>query len=181
MRGARSAVAVALVLSLSGCALVSDLLIPGSSTEGEQYVMPPEANEIPDRILVVPDDWSVEYAGTLADGRLFFLTTPFEPGVAEYLAVFYWNADGSYDSMVVDDLGSRDDLTQEEGEAALQSRLASLGEYTIEQISVAPFSEEHDGVQFGLIPVQSEGSTWVSVMPGDYIAYTWPWDGLYDT
>jgi hypothetical protein len=153
----------------------------GGSEESQQYSPPPEADEIPERILMVPDDWQTQYVGTLEDGRHFFLTNPFQPGIAEYVAVFYWNADGSYDSMVVDDLGARDDLEQGDYDVAMQARLDSLGDYTLEQISVAPFQEEHDGVPFGLIPFQSDGYTWVSVMPGDYVAYSWPWDGVYDT
>jgi hypothetical protein len=129
---------------------------PGAPTDAPSNVLY-DASVVPDRILMVPDEWDTSMVGTAEDGRLFFLTQPFDPGRAEYAAIFYWNADGSYNSIVVDDLGSRDDVDRTMAEAAVASLKDRLGDYTIETISVAPFSEHHDGVDFGLVPYSGLG------------------------
>jgi hypothetical protein len=146
----------------------------------------PEQREIPDRILVVPDDYHTEYVGVAEDGRLFFLTTPFEPMRDEYVAVFFWNPDGSFESLVVDNLGPRGSYTHEYAVSVLEKRKHELGEYRLEEIQVAPFAETVDGVEFGLVPFTADADdpddiSWVKLMPGDFVAYAWPWDGEYDT
>jgi hypothetical protein len=163
---------------------------PGAPTDAAPNPLT-DASVVPDRILIVPDEWDTSMVGTAEDGRRFFLTQPFDPGRAEYAAIFYWNADGSYNSIVVTDLGSRDDLDRATVDAAIAKLKEQLGNFTIEQISVAPFSEKHDGIDFGLVPyaghdpaelgLSATDPAWVSVLPGDYIAYYWPWDGEYDT
>jgi hypothetical protein len=188
-----AAIAVPIIVGgLSGCALIQTIAVQNLSGPDEQtFTMPDDAALVPDRLLMVPDEWDTEMVGTAEDGRRFFLTQPFDPGVAEYAAIFYWNADGSYNSIVVEDLGPREELDKATSDAAIAKLKAQLGNYTIEQISVAPFSEKHDGIDFGLVPYSGEDPAdlgmsdtdpaWVSVLPGDYIAYYWPWDGSYDT
>ncbi len=52
---------------------------------------------------------------------------------------------------------------------------------TIRTIDVAPFSVERDGIAFGLIYRRTEGSEYVEVLPGNYMAFYPPWNGDYDT
>jgi hypothetical protein len=181
-----------IVVGLSGCALIQTIAVQNLSGPEEQtFTVTDDPSQIPNRLVMVPDEWDTAMVGTAEDGRRFFLTQPFDPGVAEYAAIFYWNADGSYNSIVVTDLGSRDDLDRATVDAAIAKLKEQLGNFTIEQISVAPFSEKHDGIDFGLVPyaghdpaelgLSATDPAWVSVLPGDYIAYHWPWDGEYDT
>lgn len=136
----------------------------------------------PDRITIVPDDYHAEYVGTAEDGRRFFVTTPFIPGASDFIATFFWNADGSYHSMDVQDLGSRESRDRSVWEAAQAKHLADLGAYELEEISVAPFSEDAFGTSFGLIPQAYDGMVSVNLMPGDSMAFFEPWDsGEYDT
>jgi hypothetical protein len=62
-------------------------------------------------------------------------------------------------------------------------RLAELGDYELEPIEVEPFIERFDGVRFGWhVGRYDDGSYYINILPGDFIAYYEPWDGLgYDT
>jgi len=42
----------------------------------------------PDLVAIEPDDYHAEYVGRTADGRQFFLTTPFDPALADEGAEF---------------------------------------------------------------------------------------------
>jgi hypothetical protein len=142
----------------------------------------PGTEGFPGRITIVPDDYHAEYAGTAEDGRRFFITTPFLPGANEFIATFFWKADGSYDSMNVEEFGPRESLDHAAREAALARHLSDLGAYVLEGISVAPFSEDAFGTSFGFIPQAYEGMVSVNLMPGDSMAFFEPWDsGEYDT
>lgn len=147
----------------------------------------PETEGFPERITIVPDDYHAEYAGTAEDGRRFFVSTPFVPGGRdgggnEFVATFFWKADGSYDSMSVEEFGSRESLDHAAREAALARHLSALGSYELEEISVAPFSEDAFGTSFGFIPQAYDDMVSVNLMPGDSMAFFEPWDsGEYDT
>ncbi|MEU3456907.1 hypothetical protein ABZ671_25400 [Micromonospora sp. NPDC006766] len=56
---------------------------------------------------------------------------------------------------------------------------------TFGRIEVAPFAVERFGTTFGLIPQPPEDGDdfwWVELHPGNYMAFTAPWDsGEYDT
>lgn len=67
--------------------------------------------------------------------------------------------------------------------ALVKARLAELGDYVLEPIEVEPFTEKVDGVTFGWKIGQSDdGTHFINVAPGDFIAYYEPWDGLgHDT
>ena len=70
-----------------------------------------------------------------------------------------------------------------EGTSTIEARLAELGDYSLEPISVAPFAEEFDGVVFGFVPSRyDDGTAYVELDPGSVLAYYDPWDGLeYDS
>lgn len=165
-----------LFVALTGCGAAS--VEPDEQTAG---------GKLPDRFRIVPDDYHVPYAGTAADGRKFFLSDElFSPGTA-YVGVFLWNADGTFSEVKVDEV--RRAAGAPPGQAAsagadhlVAARLAELGQYVLEPIDVEPFSVERNGVTFGWVGSEIEGSTSIHVEPGDFIAYYEPWDGLgYDT
>ena len=60
--------------------------------------------------------------------------------------------------------------------------LESLGQISFERIEVAPFSIEKNGVTFGLILDSSDGEWYVELHPGNFMAFSKPWDsGTYET
>ena len=145
----------------------------------------------PDRIAIDHDDYHAEHVGRLADGRQFFLTTPFEPDGGdddpgeEFVALFLFDADGGFLEARIDSFGRREDMDDEARRATYDARLKELGDVTFTRIEVAPFSVERFGREFGLIarpPEEDDDQWWVTLEPGDYMAFTAPWDsGEYDT
>ncbi|MEQ6901023.1 hypothetical protein [Nocardioides sp. YIM 152588] len=133
----------------------------------------------PERFTILPDDYGVPYAGTAGDGRRFFLGGDlFVPGASSYVGLFLWHADGTFDEALVEEVRGPAAVRQ-----AVEERLASLGAYVIEPIVVAPFTEEIDGVTFGWkVDRYDDGAWFITIEPGDFIAYNAPWDGLeYDS
>ncbi|GAA1864440.1 hypothetical protein [Asanoa iriomotensis] len=144
----------------------------------------------PTRIAIDHDDYHAEHVGHTADGRQFFLTTPFEPagddgGGAEFVALFLFAADGRFVEARIDAFGPRDGMDQVAARETYDARLAELGDVTFARIEVEPFAVERFGTTFGLIPEPPEDEDdgwWVILEPGDYMAFTAPWDsGGYDT
>jgi hypothetical protein len=130
--------------------------------------------------------------GRIADGRQFFVTWPFEPGLSgddnrEFLAVYLFDAEGRLLEAHIDDLGVRGSRDEERDQQLFERRVAELGWITYGQIKIQPFQIERFGVTFGLIPrppddEDPEGDWWVEVQPGNYMAFHEPWDsGVYDT
>ena len=149
-------------------------------------------DSIPERIPIAHDDYHAKHVGRTADGRQFFLTTPFCPDGPDFIALFLFDDAGELLEAKIDNLGLRADATlpgnMKQPDAAaqqlLEQRLASLGEVCFESIEVKPFAIERDGVTFGLIPQEPEepDEDWcVIVEPGNYMAFYPPWDGDYDT
>jgi hypothetical protein len=62
----------------------------------------------PERIAIEPDDFQARHVGHTADGRQFFLTTPFEPGGREFVALYLFGADGSFAEARIDALTGGD-------------------------------------------------------------------------
>lgn len=144
----------------------------------------------PTRIAIDHDDYHARYVGHTADGRQFFLTTPFEPATnedpgAEYLALFLFDAAGQLVDAKVDFLGARSTMDHEAGRTKLDAWLAELGDVTYDRIEVAPFEIRRHGVTFGLIPQEpeDEDDEWcVELHPGNYMSFSEPFDsGEYDT
>lgn len=139
----------------------------------------------PERLTIPHDDYHAEFVGRTADGRQFFLTTPFEPGGNEYVALFLWSADGEFLEAKVDNLGTRELMDPAARQSAHDARLAELGEVNYQPIEVAPFSVTVHGSEIGLIPRAPEDEDdqwWVELLPGNYMAFVEPWDsGEYDT
>ncbi|MFC7482819.1 hypothetical protein ACFQX7_26415 [Luedemannella flava] len=145
----------------------------------------------PTRIAIDHDDYHAEHVGHTADGRQFFLTTPFEPGDfdgnggQEYVALFLFDADGAFLDAKIDACGTRASMDRAARSALYEQRLRELGDVTFDRIEVALFAIERFGVEFGLIPRPPEDEDdgwWVILLPGDYMAFSEPWDsGEYDT
>lgn len=177
-RGLLTTIALAVVAAASGCTAP-----PESSDE-------PAAMEEtrPERFTIVPDDYHVPYAGTAEDGRKFFLSEELFDDDTAYVGVFLWTADGVFDEVRIDAVDRPDGLPP--GQAGrsgagdlVATRLAELGDYVLEPIEVEPFTEEVDGVTFGWnLDQYDDGSYFINIEPGDFIAYYAPWDGIgYDT
>lgn len=144
--------------------------------------------DAPVRFTIVPDDYHVPYAGTAEDGRRFFLSEELFAGDSAYVAMFLWEPDGTFDEIKVDEVSRTGAAPAGQaipaGAAGLvDARLAELGEYVLEPIKVEPFTREIDGVTFGWrLDGYEDGTTSITIQPGDFIAYYEPWDGLeYDT
>jgi hypothetical protein len=137
----------------------------------------------PTRLTIPYDDYHARHVGKTADGRQFFLMTPFEPGGNEYVALLLWDADGTPLGAEVDSFGPRDSMDQDARRAAHERRLAELGDVTYGPIEVAPFSVERFGSEIGLLATEVEDDDWVVTLePGDSMCFYEPWDsGDYDT
>ena len=138
----------------------------------------------PKIIRINHDNYHAKYVGRTVDGRQFFLTTPFVPLGREFVALYLFDFDGNLLEARIDDLGAREQLDIEPQRDTLSARLEELGDITFGDIAVAPFAIERFGIEFGLIaeaPEYGNEEWWVTVEPGDYMAFYPPWDGNYDT
>lgn len=161
--------------------------------------------DVPERIVIPHDEHHGRLVGRTSQGLQFFVTTPFTWGrqSREFLALYLFDEEGDLVDAQIDDLGTRADLvgaaaarvlpanvapTNEPVEERITERLEALGPVTYEDIAVKPFELERHGVQFGLIPRLSDDEdppagrcVYVVLEPGDYMAFTPPWTGEYDT
>ena len=147
----------------------------------------------PKRIKIVPDDYHADMVGKTKDLRQFFVTTPFTAShpetkkSCEFISVFIWEKDGRFKEAIIDNLGPRADLDEEERRRKYDNRIKDLGEIIITTIDVAPFEVERFGLKFGLIysstlfDGEDEPYESVNLHPGDYMSFYPPWDGDYDT
>ncbi|WP_207229817.1 hypothetical protein [Krasilnikovia cinnamomea] len=163
-----------------GCA--GDAGPPAAASEGSGR---------PERIAINRDSFAARHIGRTADGRQFFLTTPFDPGTygtdtsREFVALYLFAQDGKFLEAKIDDVGSRERLDSAEVKRVYQARLAELGKVKFGRIEVEPFAVERFGLAFGLIaeaPTSEDDMWWVTAEPGNYMAFSAPWDcGVYDT
>jgi hypothetical protein len=148
------------------------------------------ADSPPDLIAIDHDDYHAEHVGHTADGRQFFLTTPFEPKIGgragnEFVALFLFDSAGKLQEAKIDEFGPRAMLNDQKRRDLYEQRLRELGDVTFGRIEVAPFSVDRFGTTFGLIPrpPEEEDESWcVELLPGNYMAFHEPWNsGEYDT
>jgi hypothetical protein len=64
----------------------------------------------PDLVAIDHDDYHAEHVGRTADGRQFFLTTPFEPAIGgsdgnEFVALYLFDAAGKLLEAKIDEFG----------------------------------------------------------------------------
>lgn len=146
---------------------------------------PPVPQDRPSLVAIDHDEYHAEHVGRLPDGRQFFLTTPFEPGGDEFVALYLFDAAGRLAEARIDNLGPRATMDTKARKKLYKSRLKELGQVKFTRIEVQPFSVERFGIAFGLIPREpqyADEQWWVEVRPGNYMAFAPPWDsGVYDT
>jgi hypothetical protein len=135
----------------------------------------------------------VPYAGTAQDGHKFFLSDELfeyrsrDEAGSGYVGLFLWNQDGSFAEVRVEAVSKATGVPPGQASSAgadglVEKVLAGLGDYKLEPITVAPFTQKIDGVTFGWKVNEYDGILSINVEPGDFIAYYEPWDGLdYDT
>lgn len=144
----------------------------------------------PKLIAIDHDDYHATHVGRTADGRQFFLTTPFVPAVGrkpgrEFIALFLFDRKGQFVEARIEDLGTRADMNREEAQRLFELRFSELGEVELDRIEIAPFQVERFGTIFGLIPRPPEtdgDGWWVELHPGNYMAFHAPFEsGEYYT
>lgn len=166
-----------------------------------------DSDTFPPEQLVIPhDDYHGKLVGKTRSNDQFFITTPFTWGAdesgREFVALYLFDKEGKLKSATIDELGSRESLVGEnaaqvlpgnmsqENDASkkiIEKHLMGLGEVSYEDITIIPFSYEKYGIKFGLIPDEEEDMDededpfYVTLLPGDYMAFSEPWDGEYDT
>ncbi len=103
----------------------------------------------------------------------------------EYIALYLFDDDGKLTSHTIKSLGPRAALDKDDAKRVHAELLDSVSPLSPEGIAVIPFSIEHEGVEFGLIPraPEDEDDDWtVEAQPGNYLSFYAPWDkGEYDT
>ncbi|HWJ09481.1 MAG TPA: hypothetical protein VNS46_08910 [Nocardioides sp.] len=190
MRILLSGVITSLLTISAACATPDGL----SALTPDETSAPTPSGQPPERFTIAPDDYHVPYAGTAEDGRKFFLSNELfdlEAGPGEaagFVGLFLWNADGTFAEVRVDRVARPAGVPPGQAFAAaaddlVDRRLGELGDYTIEPISVEPFTRVVDGVTFGWeLERYEDGTYYIGIRPGDFIVYYEPWDGLeYDT
>ena len=139
----------------------------------------------PELVAIDHDDYHAQHIGITQEGLQFFLTTPFEPGGCEYIALFKFDKKGNLVDSDIESLGVRGSFSEEEARKKYSSKLDSLGDVNYQRIEVKPFSVKYDDADIGLISrePEDEDDIWaVELLPGNYMAFFEPWDsGEYDT
>lgn len=167
-------------------------------SKSENVTFPPE------KLIIPHDDHHCKYVGIAESGEKFFITTPFtwegqNEESKEFVACYIFDQAGDLKKAIIDHVGTRASIIGKHNATILrgmtimdnqttddliQEHLASLGNFELKNISVAPFSIKKHDLEFGLIPIypediNDEGS--VIILPGNYIAFYSPWDGDYCT
>lgn len=144
----------------------------------------------PKLIAINRDDYQAKYVGHTADGRQFFLTTPFEPATKidegkEFMALYIFNPAGLLLTAKISNLGPRATMNENERIKLRDCWLQELGNVVFERIEGAPFSLRKFDTNFGLIirEPDEDCDVWaVELQPGNYMAFFEPWNsGEYDT
>ncbi len=144
----------------------------------------------PELVAINHDDYHAKHIGRDANGRQFFLTTPFVPAIGgqqggEFIALYLFDEAGVLIEAKLDELGPRSSLDKAKANQLYASRLAELGEVDFCRIEVQPFSVQRFGTTFGLVvraPEEDDDEWAAELKPGNYMAFFEPWDsGDYDT
>jgi predicted DNA-binding WGR domain protein len=162
--------------------------------EGDLSQVPEYISGLPPRFVRINhDDYHAKYVGKLASGDQFFLTFPFVPRTplqdgGNYIALYLFDEFGILKEARIYNELEQDIKTQTAVSEFVNNLLKTLGKHKFGDIKVAPFCVEQCGQQFGLIfdPGEADDDddepyTCVTVEPGNYMAFSPPWDGDYDT
>ena len=147
-------------------------------------------NNPPKLIAIDHDDYHAEFIGKAADGRQFFLTTPFEPAIGgkageEFVALYLFDKKGVLVEAKIETFGPRDSMDENARQEFHKKLLSEIEPVKYQRIKVAPFSVEKFGTTFGLVPrtPEDDEDEWaIEAQPDNYMAFFEPWDsGEYDT
>jgi hypothetical protein len=162
----------------------------GRSARGVGPAKYAEASGRPIRIAINHNAFEARHVGHTADGRQFFLTRPFDPGTdgaddaRDFVALYLFEEKGQFLDAEIDAIDGANGTTAA-SRKIYQNRLKELGKVTFDRIEVEPFAVKRFGTTFGLIvdaPENKDDIWWVTAEPGDYMAFSAPWDsGEYDT
>jgi hypothetical protein len=148
------------------------------------------AKRAPTLIAIDHDDYHATHVGRTADGRQFFLTTPFvaessDSAGREFIALYLFDKQGALIEARIDDLGPRATLDSAAADRQFEKRFSELGTVQFGRIEIQPFTVTRFATPFGLVarsPETPEDDWWVTVEPGNFMAFHEPWDsGEYDT
>jgi hypothetical protein len=167
--------------------LVKKLVSPWDH-EPDSEDVEPTASDLkrkPKLIAINHDDDRAAHIGRMADGRQFFLTTPFIPADREFVALYLFEPNGKFQKAFIDDLGKREKLDRQKEKEVFEKRLKQLGPIEFGRIRVEPFKIKRFGTEFGLVPLflaDEDGDWTVEAHPGNYMGFFKPWNsGEYDT
>jgi hypothetical protein len=145
----------------------------------------------PEYIVMHHDDDCASHIGQTALGLQFFLTRPFLPTQddthlgCEFIALYLFDRDGFCVEARIDNLGPREYLNPSVADAAFAQRLSELGNVAYGSIRIRPFQMQHAHTVFGFVahePLHTDDEWYITVEPGNYMAFHAPWDsGDYDT
>ncbi|MGH6951407.1 MAG: hypothetical protein ACREH4_11065 [Vitreimonas sp.] len=172
----RGQVVTALVVSLlSGC--------DEGASHVEDAAMP---SGPPEKIRLIPDEWHIHNVGRLADGRLFLVDSQLHSAggaTTDFVCTYVFDQDGRLVEHSVELIGVRGVYPEGSVGRAIGRHLAALGDYSVTDVWVRPFSVESRAIVFGLIPRQTDSGEWrVEFMPGNTLSFYAPWEfGEYDT
>jgi hypothetical protein len=171
--------------------LAPDHGVVASSGRSSQPACQPHIPAQPPQLIAIDhDDYHASHVGRTADGEQFFLTTPFVPAIGgnagrEFVALYLFDANGTFREARIDDLGTRAELDEQAFRSLFERRLGELGAVEYCRIEIQPFQIQRFGITFGLIPrppQDEDDGWWVEVQPGNYMAFHEPFDsGEYDT
>jgi len=146
-----------------------------------------KSDAAPEKIRLIPDEWHIHNVGRLKDGRLFFVDTQFYwlggNLTWDFACTFIFDPDGRLIEHSIEYVGERNVYPDINMASAIERHVARLGDRVRTDIWVRPFSVEHEGAAFGLIPRRVDTGQWrVEFMPGNTLSFYPPWEaGEYDT
>jgi hypothetical protein len=136
-------------------------------------------------LTIIPDEYHIKCVGFLPDGKQVMVTPEIlpRPGMptVDYINTYIWSVDGDFIEGIIVKIGARGEYKDEDAKAVYSNILSNFADLEIDEISVKPFKMEHEGIEFGLIPMTNDGFTCVNLMPGNCISFLEPFDGEYDT
>lgn len=145
------------------------------------------ASVAPTKLRIIPDNFHIQNIGRTADGRFYWIDTQLISAARQvtrdYVCTFLFDPDGRLADHSLEFIGVRGDYAKGAVRDAIARHIAALGQHSISEIWVKPFTVESDGAAFGLIPRQTQSGVWrVEFMPGNTLSFYPPWDkGGYDT
>ncbi len=152
---------------------------------------------VPEKIHIVPDEWHIDCAGRLPDGRYLFSSSQLswqDGQTTDFMCTFFFDEDGTLVDHCIDCIGIRGQYSKQDwAEIENRHERFQLG-LEITDFWLRPFQVMEHGEVFGFIVQGPEDffdsddedydeDYWrVEFMPGNTLSFYPPWeDGLYDT